>query len=137
MVFFDEETERICDELGYDLILPPAALREHLDSKMVTTRLGNEVGVPSVPNVMTTVEDFAGPAQGAAEAAGLGTDLVVQTAYGDSGKTTFFIASEADWKKHRQDIAGARGQGDEADQQPPGRRRGGAHPAAAPSSARS
>ena len=44
MVFFDEETERICDELGYDLILPSAELREHLDSKLVTTRLGNEVG---------------------------------------------------------------------------------------------
>ena len=33
MVFFDEETERICDELGYELILPPAALRNHLNSK--------------------------------------------------------------------------------------------------------
>lgn len=106
MVFFDEETERICDELGYDLILPSAALRNHLDSKMVTTRLGNEVGVPSVPNVMTTVDDFAGLVKAAAEAR-LGDDLVVQTAYGDSGKTTFFIASEADWKKHHQEIAGA------------------------------
>ena len=45
MVFFDEETERICDELGYDLILPSAQLREHLDSKIVTTQLGDEVGV--------------------------------------------------------------------------------------------
>ncbi len=32
MVFFDEETERICEELGYDLILPSAELRHHLDS---------------------------------------------------------------------------------------------------------
>jgi hypothetical protein len=32
MVFFDAETERICDELGYDLILPAAELRAHLDS---------------------------------------------------------------------------------------------------------
>ena len=31
--------------------------------------------------------------------AGLGSDLVVQTPYGDSGKTTFFIKSEADWDK--------------------------------------
>ena len=106
MVFFDEETERICDELGYDLILPPAALRNHLDSKMVTTRLGNEVGVPSVPNVMTTVDDFEGLAKAAAKAR-LGDDLVVQTAYGDSGKTTFFIASEADWNKHHKEIVGA------------------------------
>lgn len=106
MVFFDEETERICDELGYDLILPPAALRNHLDSKMVTTRLGNEVGVPSVPNVMTTVDDFEGLMKAAAKAR-LGDDLVVQTAYGDSGKTTFFIASEADWKKHHKEIVGA------------------------------
>ncbi len=38
--------------------------------------------------------------------AGLGTDLVVQTAYGDSGKTTFFIDDESGWKKHRKDIVG-------------------------------
>ena len=44
MVFFDEETEKICTELGYDLILPSAALREHLDSKIVTTKLGDEAG---------------------------------------------------------------------------------------------
>jgi hypothetical protein len=103
MVFFDEETEAICEELGYDLILPPAELRSRLDSKLVTTRLGNEVGVPSVPNVMATVEDWESLTK-VAEEARLGTDLVVQTAYGDSGKTTFFIAAEADWRKHRKDI---------------------------------
>ncbi|TNM48256.1 biotin carboxylase [Nocardioides albidus] len=105
MVFFDEETERICDELGYDLILPSAELRTRLDSKLVTTRLGNEVGVPSVPNVMASVDSWD-QLVAAAEDAGLGTDLVVQTAYGDSGKTTFFIASEADWTAHADDIVG-------------------------------
>ena len=105
MVFFDEETERICEELGYDLILPPASLRTHLDSKLVTTRLGNEVGVPSVPNVMATVDSWDELVT-AAKDAGLGTDLVVQTAYGDSGKTTFFIAAEEDWDKHADDITG-------------------------------
>lgn len=105
MVFFDEETERICEELGYDLILPPAALRTHLDSKIVTTTLGNEVGVPSVPNVMGTVNNYA-ELKKLATKAKLGTDWVVQTAYGDSGKTTFFIASESDYKKHAKDIVG-------------------------------
>jgi hypothetical protein len=105
MVFFDTETEEICRELGYDLILPPASLRTHLDSKIVTTRLGNEAGAPSVPNVLTRVDDWAG-LQKAAEKAGLGDELVVQTPYGDSGKTTFFISSEADWRKHSADIVG-------------------------------
>jgi hypothetical protein len=105
MVFFNEETEQICDELGYDLILPPAALREHLDSKIVTTRLGDEAGAPSVPNVLTRVKTWADVVE-AAEGAGLGTDLVLQTPYGDSGKTTFFLAAEADWDKHKDDILG-------------------------------
>ena len=105
MVFFDSETEEICKELGYDLILPAASLRTHLDSKIVTTQLGNEAGAPSVPNVLTRVDDWAG-LQKAAEKAGLGDELVVQTPYGDSGKTTFFISSEADWKKHSKDIVG-------------------------------
>ncbi|MGP8000693.1 MAG: biotin carboxylase [Streptosporangiaceae bacterium] len=105
MVFFDEETERICDELGYDLILPPAALRTHLDSKLVTTRLGNEVEVASVPNILASVHDWAELSDVAAQA-GLGQDLVIQTPYGDSGKTTYFISAEADWQRHRRDIAG-------------------------------
>jgi hypothetical protein len=105
MVFFDGETENLCRELGYDLILPAASLREHLDSKIVTTQLGNEAGAPSVPNVLTRVDDWAGLRE-AAENAGLGDELVVQTPYGDSGKTTFFISSEADWRKHSDDIVG-------------------------------
>jgi hypothetical protein len=105
MVFFNEETEQICDELGYDLILPSAALREHLDSKIVTTRLGDEAGAASVPNVLTRVDSWS-EVVSAAEKAGLGTDLVLQTPYGDSGKTTFFLAAEGDWDKHKDDIVG-------------------------------
>lgn len=105
MVFFDEETEAICAELGYDLILPSAELRDHLDSKIVTTRLGDEAGAPSVPNVLTKVESWE-ELTAAAEGAGLGSELVVQTPYGDSGKTTFFISSEGDWRKHADDIVG-------------------------------
>src|SRR5262245_17841554 len=105
MVFFDSETEDICKELGYDLILPAASLRQHLDSKIVTTRLGTEADAPSVPNGLTRVDDWAGR-QPIAQRAGLGDELVVQTPYGDSGKTTFFISSEADWRKHSADIVG-------------------------------
>lgn len=105
MVFFDEETEQICEELGYDLILPSAELRTHLDSKIVTTELGNAAGAPSVPNVLgyaTSYEELLD----LADSNDLGHDLVVQTPYGDSGKTTFFIADESDWFKHAKDMIG-------------------------------
>ena len=105
MVFFDEETERICAELGYEMILPSDALRRRLDSKIVTTVLGNEAGVPSVPNVLVEVDSWGTLVRVAVDA-GLGTDLVVQTPYGDSGKTTFFIASESDWASHAGAVAG-------------------------------
>ena len=105
MVFFDEQTEQICADLGYDLILPSHALRRRLDSKIVTTLLGNEAGAPSVPNVLVEVDTWATLVRVAVDA-GLGTDLVVQTAYGDSGKTTFFVASESDWASHASDIVG-------------------------------
>lgn len=105
MVFFDEETEAICEELGYDLILPSFELRNRLDSKITTTRLGNEAGAPSVPNILTTVESYDDLNE-QSTAAGLGTDLVLQTAYGDSGKTTFFVASREDWNKCAADVTG-------------------------------
>lgn len=106
MVFFDEETEQICRDLGYDLILPPDELRRRLDSKIVTTQLGNEAGVPSVPNVLHQGLGSWQELREVVEAHGLGTDLVVQTPYGDSGKTTFFIASESDWQEFADDIVG-------------------------------
>ncbi|MGP4966444.1 biotin carboxylase [Glutamicibacter ardleyensis] len=105
MVFFDEETEAICEELGYDLILPPAELRNHLDSKIVTTELGNAAGAHSVPNVLGTADTYSA-LQELARDAKLGDDLVVQTPYGDSGKTTFFITNESDWNEHSKDIIG-------------------------------
>ena len=36
----------------------------------------------------------------------LGTDLVLQSAFGDSGHTTFFIKSAADFRKHQHEIIG-------------------------------
>jgi biotin carboxylase len=105
MVFFDEETEEICREQGYQLILPPDSLRRRLDSKIVTTQLGNEAGVQSVPNVLAEASSYA-ELIALAEAHGLGDDLVVQTPYGDSGKTTFFINSEADWDSCADDVTG-------------------------------
>ena len=105
MVFFDEETEEICEELGYDLILPSDELRRRLDSKIVTTQLGNEAGAPSVPNVLGTADSWAELSTLATDH-GLGTDLVVQTPYGDSGKTTFFLKAESDFDAVADDIIG-------------------------------
>jgi biotin carboxylase len=105
MLFFDEETERICAELGYEMILPSDVLRRRLDSKIVTTVLGSEAGALSVPNVLVEVNSWGTLIRVAVDA-GLGTDLVVQTPYGDSGKTTFFVSSESDWVSHADDIVG-------------------------------
>ncbi len=105
MVFFDAETEKICKELDYNLILPPHELRNHLDSKIVTTRLGEEADAPSVPNVLGRADSYS-TLIALAEKNKLGTDLVVQTPYGDSGKTTFFIAAESDWDRDCENIVG-------------------------------
>ena len=104
-VFFDAETEEICAELGYDLILPSHELRSYLDSKITTTRLGDEGGAPSVPNVIATVTTYD-ELLSIAHSAGLGADLVVQLPYGDSGQTTFFVASEEDWRACAEQLEG-------------------------------
>lgn len=105
MVFFNEETERICEELDYDLIMPSHALRERLDSKIVTTQIADSVGVPSVPNILTRVADWAELVK-VTDKAKLGQDLVIQTAYGDSGKTTYFVTSEAEFAAIADEIEG-------------------------------
>ncbi|HET7235285.1 MAG TPA: biotin carboxylase, partial [Actinomycetota bacterium] len=104
-LMFDEETEQLAAELGLDVAFPPASLRHRLDSKIVTTELGNEAGVPSVPNVLGRASTYRELLE-LAQDAGLGKDLVVQLPYGDSGQTTFFIATQKDWKEHQGQIAG-------------------------------
>ena len=51
-VMFDDETEKAAAECGLEIAHPSAELRHRLDSKIVTTQLGNEAGVPSAPNTL-------------------------------------------------------------------------------------
>ena len=104
-LMFDEETEQLAEELSLEVAFPAAALRHRMDSKIETTRLGDEAGVPSVPNVMGDGTSYA-DLLALSRSAGLGDDLVVQTPYGDSGQTTFFIADEDDWKASASKIVG-------------------------------
>ena len=98
-VMFDEETEALAAQAGLEIALPAAELRHRLDSKIVTTQLANDAGVPSAPNTLGRARSYE-ELLALADEAGLGGDLVVQTPYGDSGKTTFFIRTRADWDKN-------------------------------------
>ena len=99
-LMFDQRTEALAKAIGLEICFPSAALRNRLDNKIETVRVGNRAGVPSVPNALAKVSSHADLCNAAA-AAGLGTDLVVQTAFGDSGHTTFFIASDAAYRRYR------------------------------------
>jgi biotin carboxylase len=104
-LMFDEETERLAEEAGLEVAFPSAALRTRLDSKIETTRLADEAGVPSVPNVMGRADSY-GDVLELALGAGLGEDLVIQTPYGDSGQTTFFVARPEQWDEHVDGLVG-------------------------------
>jgi biotin carboxylase len=98
-VMFDEETEALAAKAGLEVALPSAELRHRLDSKIVTTQLANDAGVPSAPNTLGHAKSYE-ELLALADEAGLGHDLVVQTPYGDSGKTTFFVNTRADWDQN-------------------------------------
>jgi len=102
-LMFDEKTEALAKEVGLEVWFPPAKLRTRCDNKMETVRIGNKAGVHSVPNALEKVESYTHLMQ-IADRAGLGKDLVIQSAFGDSGHTTFFIASEAEFNKHKDEI---------------------------------
>ena len=103
---FDEETEELCKELGLEVCFPPAALRQKIDDKIETTRIARpgrrEVASPTCWPRSTSYEIAR-----ASRRKQLGHDLVVQTAFGDSGHTTFFISNEEDFKKHEEEIVAA------------------------------
>jgi biotin carboxylase len=104
-VMFDDATEQAAAVAGLEIAHPSAELRHRLDSKIVTTQLGNEAGVPSAPNTLGRASSYD-ELTALAGSAGLGDDLVVQTPYGDSGKTTFFIRGERDWGRNAKEMAG-------------------------------
>jgi len=102
-LLFDEKTEALCAELGMEIWFPPAGTRSRCGNKVETVRMGNTAGVPSVPNALARVTRFDDLMR-LANRAGLGSKLVVQTPYGVSGQTTFFISTEDDWYRHAAEI---------------------------------
>lgn len=102
-LFFDDQTEALCKELDLELCFPPAKLRAEIDDKIACTRIADDAGVRSVPNTLAKVTCYEDLLD-AAKKADIGGDVVVQTAFGDSGHTTFFIASESDYDKHSHEI---------------------------------
>lgn len=104
-LMFDEKTEELAKELGAQVWFPKAKLRTRVDNKIETVRIGDKAGVPSAPNTLSVVESWE-HLQEVSKEAGLGGDLVLQSAFGDSGHTTFFIKSESDFRQHEHEIVG-------------------------------
>jgi biotin carboxylase len=102
-LFYDPELEELVESLDMDLIMPPNKLVKNIDNKITTTEIGNSVDVPSVPNALVEVKNYS-QLTDAMKTHHLGDEVVVQTAYGDSGKTTFFISSEKDYHEVADEI---------------------------------
>lgn len=101
-LMFDEKTEALAREHGLQVCFPPAKLRTFLDNKVNTNRVAEKAGVPCVPYVLAQAKNYPQLRQVSQH---LGEHLVVQTPFGDSGHTTFFISSEADWQKYADEIS--------------------------------
>ena len=104
-LMFDEKTEKLAKQLGAEVWFPKAKLRSRVDNKIETVRIGDKAGVPSAPNTLAEVHSWSN-LQELAKDARLGDDLVLQSAYGDSGHTTFFIKTEDDFRRHEHEIIG-------------------------------
>ncbi|HNR53757.1 MAG TPA: biotin carboxylase [Flavobacteriales bacterium] len=102
-LMFDEKTEALAKKAGLEVIFPKAKLRTWLDNKVNTNRVAEKAGVPCVPYVLSPVRHYE-HLLAVAQKGKLGNDLVVQTPFGDSGHTTFFIRSEADYEKYAKEI---------------------------------
>ncbi len=100
-LMFDEKTEALASKIGLDVIMPSAKLRTFLDNKVNTNRIAEKAGVACVPYVLAPVSSYEELCKISEK---LGTDIVVQTPFGDSGHTTFFISSEADFDHHKEEI---------------------------------
>lgn len=100
-LMFDEKTEELAEKLGLEIMFPKAEMRTFLDNKVNTNRIAEKAGVACVPYVLSQVTDYN---QLKKISKHLGSELVIQTPFGDSGHTTFFISNEEEFKKHEEEI---------------------------------
>lgn len=100
-LMFDDKTEKLAKKLGLEVMFPSAKMRNFMDNKVNTNRIAEKAGVPCVPYVLSPVKDFEDLRKLSKH---LGEELVVQTPYGDSGHTTFFIENEAEFDKYKDEI---------------------------------
>jgi len=100
-LMFDEKTEKLAKKLGLEIMFPSAKMRNFMDNKVNTNRIAEKAGVACVPYVLTPVKSYEHLNKVSKK---LGTDLVIQTPFGDSGHTTFFIKNEEEYNKHAEEI---------------------------------
>ncbi len=100
-LMFDEKTEELAKEQKLKIMFPSAQKRTSMDNKVNTNRIAEKAGVPCVPYVLSPVTDYE---QLREVSAHLGEELVIQTPFGDSGHTTFFISNEEEFDKHADEI---------------------------------
>lgn len=100
-LMFNEKTEEAAKALGLDVCFPSAKLRTFLDNKVNTNRIAEKAGVACVPYVLSSVESYS---QLRKVSEKLGKNLVVQTPFGDSGHTTFFISNEEEFDLYKEEI---------------------------------
>ncbi len=100
-LMFDEKTEKLAKKLGLQIMFPPAKMRTLMDNKVNTNRIAEKAGVACVPYVLSPVTDYEHLNK---VSKALGNDLVIQTPFGDSGHTTFFISNEEEFKKYEAEI---------------------------------
>lgn len=101
-LMFDEHTEKLARQNGLEVCFPSAKMRNFMDNKVNTNRIAEKAGVPCVPYVLSKVKSYKHLLQVSEKK--LGKDLVVQTPFGDSGHTTFFISNEKEWEKYADEI---------------------------------
>jgi len=102
-LMFDEKTEKLAKQIGLEICFPSAKMRNGMDNKVNTNRIAEKAGVPPVPYVLSHVDNYQ-HLQKLTEK--LGNDLVIQTPFGDSGHTTFFIKNKDDFDKYEDEIIG-------------------------------
>ncbi|QPH39697.1 biotin carboxylase [Pedobacter endophyticus] len=100
-LMFDERTEELAKKNNLEVCFPSAKMRNFMDNKVNTNRIAEKAGVPCVPYVLTKISSYADLGK---KAEALGTDLVIQLPFGDSGHTTFFINDEGSYKKYADEI---------------------------------
>lgn len=95
---FDKNTEDLAKKYNFEVFNPPFSLFQKLDNKAKIMLIIEQLQIPTTPYIISEIKSYCHLLEITEK---LGNDLVIQSQFGSSGLSTFFIDTERAFEENK------------------------------------